>query len=70
MNAEAPDAGVNVPVSVAPRACAGRNPGWSPKSVSNAVIKSWLNAIIFSSVGNGIVNLLRERIADVNTAKR
>ncbi len=48
--------GVKLPFSRAPLAWAGRNPGCSPKMVSNCRIRSWLRAIMRSSVGRGKAN--------------
>jgi hypothetical protein len=51
----APLAGVNVPVNIAPFACAGRKPGCSPKILVNWSTRFVAKAISFSSLGSGIV---------------
>jgi hypothetical protein len=55
VKAAAPGAGVNVPVSMEPFACAGRKPGWSPKMASNCFSRSSAKATIFSSEGSGMM---------------
>jgi hypothetical protein len=63
-SAEASFVGVKDPVSMMPRACAGRKPGCSLKTASNEAMMSVLRLTRFSSFGRGMMGTQAAAIGD------